>query len=73
MWLSGAYTDYGPSDKVSYAVKGIYDGRFNNNNNNNNNNICLKSNIQTSSVDYAPFFNTCRGTEYCRFEQSDNW
>ena len=22
--------------------------------NNNNNNICLKSNIQTSSVDYAP-------------------
>ena len=23
------------------------------NNNNNNNNICLKSNIQTSSVDYA--------------------
>ena len=23
-------------------------------NNNNNNNICLKSNIQTSSVDYAP-------------------
>ena len=24
------------------------------NNNNNNNNICLKSNIQTSSVDCAP-------------------
>ena len=27
--------------------------------NNNNNNICLKSNIQTSSVDYAPHSGLC--------------
>ena len=32
-----------------YALEYIYELT-----NNNNNNICLKSNIQTSSVDYAP-------------------
>ena len=31
----------------------VSDALGNNNNNNNNNNICLKSNIQTSSVDCA--------------------
>ena len=39
----------------------------NNNNNNNNNNICLKSNIQTSSVDYAPreLTHACSRSETC--------
>ena len=38
-----------------------------NNNNNNNNNICLKSNIQTSSVDYAPreLTHACSYSETC--------
>ena len=38
-----------------------------NNNNNNNNNICLKSNIQTSSVDYAPreLTHACSRSETC--------
>ena len=37
------------------------------NNNNNNNNICLKSNIQTSSVDYAPreLTHACSRSETC--------
>ena len=36
-------------------------------NNNNNNNICLKSNIQTSSVDYAPreLTHACSRSETC--------
>ena len=36
-------------------------------NNNNNNNICLKSNIQTSSVDYAPreLTHACSRGETC--------
>ena len=48
-----------PSSKVRdlgvvfYQYLTFHD-HINNNNNNNNNNICLKSNIQTSSVDYAP-------------------
>ena len=35
--------------------------------NNNNNNICLKSNIQTSSVDYAPreLTHACSRSETC--------
>ena len=41
----GNYTCY-----TSRGKSTIYYGL----NNNNNNNICLKSNIQTSSVDYAP-------------------
>ena len=34
---------------------------------NNNNNICLKSNIQTSSVDYAPreLTHACSRSETC--------
>ena len=39
----------------------------NRNHNNNNNNICLKSNIQTSSVDYAPreLTHACSRSETC--------
>ena len=44
-----------------------FDYEHNNNNNNNNNNICLKSNIQTSSVDYAPreLTHACSRSETC--------
>ena len=36
---------------------------------NNNNNICLKSNIQTSSVDYAPreLTHACSRSETCSY------
>ena len=51
-------------------IKDIYNLRRKakvSNNNNNNNNICLKSNIQTSSVDYAPreLTHACSRSETC--------
>ena len=49
-----------------YKCDDLYQKCFKNNNNNNNN-ICLKSNIQTSSVDYAPreLTHACSRSETC--------
>ena len=58
-----SHLDYNNMERLDRRLlKFIY-----NNNNNNNNNICLKSNIQTSSVDYAPreLTHACSRSETC--------
>ena len=63
-WLGTDYDETSISEFLPPGYKLLHQARTNNNN---NNNICLKSNIQTSSVDYAPreLTHACSRSETC--------